>query len=366
MNESIIEAIFHKPIHNLQEEDLVDFFRNEQRETDIIEFKSYMDFPQPGTTKASRDKEKLSDIKRTICAFLNSNGGTLIWGAPKGVSVAGGKENIFQGELTGVEIRIEPDQFINMIAAEISPTPLRVLFQPIEISVNRFCYVFEVNRSEFAPHQLKGTYYMRLDGSTRPAPHHYVEALIKKISYPKLEIYLSFGEALEMANVTVIPTVLTIHNLSKFINDRAVSFRVVAVDCDFIDPYQQISSSLKWGTDFSKEAKDILHYNMPFYENYLLVVPRSSTWNSGQAVEVGATLWGKLSPVVASKYKLVITNTNPGVRVEIERQENFYLHEETSKLNDIERLQQSRDELLKIYQRQFLENSFNKLYNITF
>lgn len=44
MDESIIEAIFKKQIHSLQAEDLVNYFRDGQRETDTIEFKSYLDY----------------------------------------------------------------------------------------------------------------------------------------------------------------------------------------------------------------------------------------------------------------------------------------------------------------------------------
>ena len=35
---------------------------------------------------------------------------------------------------------------------------------------------------------------MRMDGQSRPAPHHYVEALFKQIKYPNLEGYIKFDE----------------------------------------------------------------------------------------------------------------------------------------------------------------------------
>jgi hypothetical protein len=35
----------------------------------------------------------------------------------------------------------------------------------------------DVSRSEYPPHQSNGTYYIRLDGCNKPAPHAFVEAL---------------------------------------------------------------------------------------------------------------------------------------------------------------------------------------------
>ena len=207
MNDSFIYDLFNKSIHQLQLDDIISFFKNAKTETDKIEFKSYLDFVNSNTTKSTRDKEKLNDIFKSICAFLNSDGGILIWGAPQGKNVGDLKEKVYSGELTPVEYKIEKDQFINRIASEINPTPHRVLFHQIVINQESFCYIFEVSKSEFAPHQNKGTYYIRLDGSTRPAPHYYVEALIKKVSFPKVEAYMNFGEMITGRDYAMLPSI---------------------------------------------------------------------------------------------------------------------------------------------------------------
>jgi len=49
-----------------------------------------------------------------------------------------------------------------------------------------YVYVFEIQKSIYSPHQINNTYYMRIDGQKKPAPHAYIEAMFKKISYPNL------------------------------------------------------------------------------------------------------------------------------------------------------------------------------------
>src|SRR5690348_16740477 len=98
MDDSFVFTLFGKPIHQLELDDIMSFFRNEKTETDKLEFKSYTDFESSNATKSSRDKEKLNDIFKSICAFLNSDGGVLIWGTPKGKHVEGSKEEVYCGD----------------------------------------------------------------------------------------------------------------------------------------------------------------------------------------------------------------------------------------------------------------------------
>jgi predicted HTH transcriptional regulator len=99
MQPGLVSAIFNRDIHSLTEEDLSNYFSSEKRETNTIEFKSYIDNRKPGTTKDKRDNEKLDEIIKTICGFLNSDRGILIWGAPKGKSESGNEE-VYKGALT--------------------------------------------------------------------------------------------------------------------------------------------------------------------------------------------------------------------------------------------------------------------------
>jgi hypothetical protein len=69
-------------IASVTAEDLLNFFSTEKQESDKLEFKSYKDVEGNGT-KNQRDKAKLDALIQSVCGFLNSDGGLLIWGAPE-------------------------------------------------------------------------------------------------------------------------------------------------------------------------------------------------------------------------------------------------------------------------------------------
>lgn len=357
MNESLVQDLFTKPLYTLELDDMSFFFAKEQKESNILEFKSYIDYPETGTTKSSRDKEKVSDIIKSICAFLNSDGGVLIWGAPKGkINSESGKEKIFQGDLMPVDIKLELDQVINKITSQISPIPHSILFHPIAISEDKFVYIFEVRRSNYSPHQFRGTYYMRLDGSTYPAPHHYVEALMKKISYPRIEGYLSFGGIIEFSEYAGIPIQVSIHNLSKFIHEKNVQYRIIGTFCDIVEVENRLEyGTLNYSTDFSKDAKDVLHYNMPYFNNFLLLTKRLLPGSKPIVADIMLTIWGELSPVISCIYKLEIFGDSKTVHTKYfvtYKSENKYLFENSDQLNlsDSDRLAKSRALHLKDFE----------------
>src|SRR6187399_975460 len=113
---SYIQQYFGKAPQDLTYQDVTDFFSIEREESDKIEFKSYH---APG----ENDKEKENGIIRTVCAFLNSSGGLLIWGAPVGQNVAGKTEKVFVGALSPVTRLVEKDYFINRITDSTTPAP---------------------------------------------------------------------------------------------------------------------------------------------------------------------------------------------------------------------------------------------------
>jgi hypothetical protein len=353
MNDSFVYTLFNKSIHQLELNDIISFFKNAKTETDKLEFKSYLDFENSNSTKSNRDKDKLNDIFKSICAFLNSDGGILIWGAPEGKNVEGLKEKVFSGDLTPVKYKIEKDQFINRLVNEISPTPHRVLFHSITMNQETFCYIFEITKSEFAPHQNKGTYFMRLDGSTRAAPHHYVEALIKKISFPKLEAYLSFGEMITGSEYAMLPIALTIHNLSKYIHERNVEYRILSTSCNILNPNQILDKINLNGSDIDKKAKKILHFNMPYYEEFVLVTKRMTPYSNPLRVVIVLSTWGELSPVIISNYEIEIqgsANANTSYLLK-EKKENFYLYEKGEDV--VDGIEKSNSLLLQSFEKRF-------------
>ena len=100
------EQYFGKDLNDLSYEDIVDFFAVEKEESDKIEFKAF--HPDFGNFN-----KNLEGVIRGICAFLNSNGGILIWGAPLGQKVD--ERVIFQGALSPVTELKEKDSLISKI-----------------------------------------------------------------------------------------------------------------------------------------------------------------------------------------------------------------------------------------------------------
>ena len=174
------KSFLGKELYEISYADVEYFFKDVKEESDKIEFKSFY------SNDEKHFNHKESGIIRAICGMLNSDGGLIIWGAPMGKSISGRKEKIYEGSLSPLEISIEKDAFISKISNVISPSPKGIKFQRLEKN-GKYVYLVEIPQSEYAPHQYNNVYWMRLDGQTRAAPHHYIEALFKKITYPNLQ-----------------------------------------------------------------------------------------------------------------------------------------------------------------------------------
>jgi predicted HTH transcriptional regulator len=181
---SLIKTLLNKELDNLVYQDIIDFFINEQEESDIIEFKSY-------SVQYGNFNKNLEGIIRAVCAFLNSAGGIIIWGAPNGETFGNTSKLVFKGELSPVQELKDKDWIINKISDSIIPLPIGINTKILQDGSN-YLYIFEIQPSNYKPHQYKNTYFARLDGQTKPAPHYLIEALFKQIKFPNIEGYLKF------------------------------------------------------------------------------------------------------------------------------------------------------------------------------
>ncbi|MFC6223787.1 helix-turn-helix domain-containing protein [Hymenobacter artigasi] len=209
-----------KPLSELEYTDVQQFFSSEKTESDQIEFKS--------CSLSSQIDSSLRGVIESISAFLNSSGGLLIWGAPVGVSVPGRREKAFVGDLTQVPLTVEKDWLISKIVDKIIPLPLGIRVQLISTSDSQVA-VFEIDESPYAPHQTSNIYYMRVDGQNKPAPHHYVEALMKRISFPRLEAYIKPGATQIDVDGLSTSIEFMFFNFSPFINEERFYYRIIVV-----------------------------------------------------------------------------------------------------------------------------------------
>ena len=111
----ICKIVFGKSIDDLSYKDIENYFNEEKSESDQVEYKSI--------NEKADSQPSFQKLAETVCGFLNSNGGVLVWGAPRGIKKEKRNEKIFVGPLTPSFSLIEKDKFINKISNLITPIP---------------------------------------------------------------------------------------------------------------------------------------------------------------------------------------------------------------------------------------------------
>lgn len=311
--------ILGKELNDLTHQDIETYFATEKVETDNLEFKSI--------NPAGNFDDKISGLAKSICGFLNSNGGLLIWGAPEGLRPAGGGAKRFQGALTPYNVQIDKDSLINRITDRITPIPNRIKLKICE-QAGSYVFVFEIESSEYSPHQTENSYYMRIDGQTRVAPHHYIEALFKKIKHPNICCYLKITNATVQQNMHYrIDYDIYMFNWSPLQNDENVSFRIFGPlmfhPLSQVAPHQQ-DYRLNGKEYFRNPIQDIIHYGQPIRDaNYFTVNPISLPHNL--RTELTIFFSGRLSPTKRCDYVIdfgQVTAANKNLMI-VERNENI-------------------------------------------
>ena len=322
---------FGKELVDLTYEDIEIFFKEEREESDKIEFKAYVD------DLDHNHKEKENKILKTICSLLNSEGGLVIWGAPVGKIIdLASKRKVFVGELSPVSKFIEKDSFINRITDSITPSPRGIEFVSLQ-NDNNFVYVIEVEKSNYSPHQFKNNYFMRLDGQTVYAPHHYIEALFKKINYPRLEGYVTIetvsrNTALSKFSLTIN---LFVFNLSLLQNEHALICKVLISDGLFENSKYGLQTKIYKGQKqlLLDPAKSILFYGEPYQHTETIEFPFDSL--SDLNFNLSFFFGGKKAPMMVSEYTISLESIPLSNNYNImfkHRNENQYLFEKADEI----------------------------------
>lgn len=288
---------FGKSLTDLEYTDIEKYFISDVRtESNKIEYKSF--------SKNGKLIDKFSPIIQSICSFLNSDGGILVWGAPKGEKIQGRKEKDFNGELCPVNQLIEKDYFINKISDNITPLPTGINLKTLTKDEDNFIYIIEVQKSPSSPHQYKDRYYVRIDGQNRPASHYYIEALFKKISYPNLVCKLAVPRVKYNNYNKQYETHLWIEisNQSQFQNESELFIRMSFASHSFKD---------------LPVSKKTLFYGIPIVRTEAINFKELSESHTIQIV-----FGGKKSPLKVCKYKVSyrkkssITNVSNSITTE--------------------------------------------------
>lgn len=175
MNSNYIEKIFGKSRNEVTINHIKDFFSTQQEESSVIEFKS--------------GEVEINDIFKEITAFLNTEGGLLIIGAPRETKKTIGKNNIIkicEGDLTYSNFK-NKDWLYQKIASNIVPTPTDLKIEEY-LTDEGNVFLIDIPQSLNPPHQCSadGKYYLRLERDAKPAPHGIIQALFDKRRVPSL------------------------------------------------------------------------------------------------------------------------------------------------------------------------------------
>lgn len=331
----ILQYLVKQP-SDLTYDEIEHFFSVDREESDKIEFKSYH-------SPAENEKEKENGILRSACAFLNSSGGLIIWGAPVGQAVEGKKEKIFKGALSPVTKLIEKDYIINRLTDSITPSPNSINFYSFEKN-GSYVNLIEIGQSEYRPHQYKNTYYMRIDGQTKPAPHHYIEALFKRISYPKLKGYITFNNLTTDRTYFYLEISAIIFNLSKLQIEHRPYFRIVVTKgATFQESHNPRLAHLysMSGHELRKaNATETIYYNQPYRFTETLRLNPTELIKHNSEFSIWFYFGGENSPLLLSKYTLKIDFTHPNVQdlntLISHKDENRYFFEHSDDLGKTE------------------------------
>ncbi|BDS10116.1 AlbA family DNA-binding domain-containing protein [Aureispira anguillae] len=338
------KKILGKNLVELTKNDIEQFFVTEQEESDIVEYKSYF------ARGINDHKKKEEGILKTICAFLNSNGGLLVWGAPKGEYDNSKKTKVFKGELDPVDKLISKDSFISKITNRIIPLAAQIRMHTIDAGNNKYVYVFEVEESFTKPHQFNSIYYMRLDGQTNKAPHHYVEALFKQKKYPNLGGYIDFHSITlsspsgfsSSRHSAILNINVAIFNHSSLLNEENVNVSLFINNGKFSESIRAPHLYQNKGIDYQYNGSlanrnnitDILYFNRPAFFSEKILLYTEPLMIQNFKMELILSFGGKKSPLKESKYYIDLRNFTPDNIKDIidNKSENILVHESSKEL----------------------------------
>jgi len=296
-------AFFGKTLNNLLYEDIVSYFSEVRGESELIEFKS---FAERATFDAG-----LQGVIKAISAFLNSNGGIVIWGAPKGQKLVGNSEDVFTGALAAVNELKEKDSLINKISSAIVPLPIGIQVNILSSNDSSYVYIFEIQPSMYKPHQYDTRYYVRLDGQSKPAPHYLIDALMKQVTFPNIAGVINFGHLSYVSNGSMhLSITIGLFNFSELQNEESVSFRLLCIGGYFKKGRE--SRYITHKPDYHMKGQElvyenfanVLHFGTPTIHEDLVVIEEDELKNNNYQLILDLSFGGKKSPAKTSSYTL--------------------------------------------------------------
>lgn len=293
---SYSKSILGKDIFDLNYQDIELFFQNEREESLNLEFKSYVN--------QGPYKDKENAIKKSVCAFLNSEGGILIWGAPIETRDADGNTKA-SGALTPFVTTLDKDKLINILSSTIIPMPIDIKVNFLNDGNGNYVVIIEVPKSIERPHQNDNKYYIRLDGQTKVAPHYLIKALIQGKDFPVIRGHLRLKNIAIYGNDIFLTFKYVIFNTSQFNNELSAFMRIITYPGNIM-----INQTLMGST--YDEVFPILSHGRPIMSSFAIKLSAAQVQNE---IAITFQFGGEKSPSKISTYKYNILNNliNGGV-----------------------------------------------------
>lgn len=305
------ESFLGKPIESITVDDVKEYFSVDREEYLTLEFKSFYD-------RNTDYRYKEDTVLKTICGFLNSQGGLLIWGAPVGEKreVDGKKIKVFTGDLSPVDRFLQKDDLISKISNRITPLSYGIKVNVLQVEQGKYIYLFEVPESISKPHQFDDRYFIRLDGQTKVAPHYVVEALFKQIKTPDLQGFIRVTEIERVAFDQIIFTLnVFIINTSKVINALGSYFLIQTETGKLYDSQNDalVNNKFRAKQLTHIDSFPVLSYGLHSTITLYFVLKQSEFIDSNtynEPIILSLTFGAKNSPAKVSSYNFRISDWN--------------------------------------------------------
>lgn len=155
---------------------------------------------------------------------------------------------------------------------------------------------------------------MRIDGQTKPAPHHYIEALFRKVRYPFLEAIFKIKNRYIVRGMYAIQFKVYFYNWTPNQNEEKFSYRIFSEHGVFEDSSDELLEHRFGdnGQELSSElAKDILHFGEPIVEEQTLLFEPYQLQNEQNKSTLLISFGGKYSPLKISQIILDFSKPSP-------------------------------------------------------
>ena len=146
------------------------------------------------------DKQKRAeDISKDVSAFLNSDGGVLVYGVAESISPddTGGSPVPGSAQVGFTRGEIDKETIENLITSNIQPKPSPDLFQVVEVpygSDGRLVFIVEVAAGFGDVWQAKDKrYYRRAQFKSEPMEHHEINMVRDRHLGPDLRLVFGFN-----------------------------------------------------------------------------------------------------------------------------------------------------------------------------